>query len=155
MAKSLRMDAKAPFLDPEFKSFAYGVDTKMMIKRERGKIWGKWIIRKAYEGLLPNKIVWRTKTPLEFGSGTTIFPKLFSEKISDKYFQEKSRKYQESDQVTIRDKEHLIYYEIFRAYFGVPSQIFKDVEGKQCPYCKSKGGNVKNKFCKVCGAYPI
>ncbi len=155
MAESLGLLAKAPFLDPEFKSFAYGVDPKLMIRRERGEIWGKWIIRKAYEGLLPDEIVWRKKTPLEFGSGTTIFPKVFSERISDKYFQEKAKKYQESDQVTIRDKEHLFYYENFRSNFGIPSEVFKDAKGKQCPYCNSKGGNPKSKFCKVCGAYPI
>jgi asparagine synthase (glutamine-hydrolysing) len=155
MAESLGMISKPPFLDPEFKSFAYGVDTKLMIRRERGEIWGKWIMRKAYEGLLPDEIVWRKKVPLEFGSGTTIFPQVFSEKISDKYFQEKVKKYQETDQVSIRDKEHLFYYEIFRSHFGVPSEVFKDKEGKQCPYCKAKGGNPKSKFCKVCGAYPI
>jgi asparagine synthase (glutamine-hydrolysing) len=155
MAQSLGLAAKPPFLDPEFKSFAYGVDTKLMIRSERGKIWGKWIIRKAYEGLLPDEIVWRTKIPLEFGTGTTIFPKVFSEKISGKYFQEKAKKYQETDQVTIRDKEHLFYYELFRSHFGIPSKVFKDAKGKQCPYCKSKGGNEKSKFCKVCGAYPI
>ena len=38
MAKSLGMVSKPPFLDPEFKSFAYGVDQKLMIRRERGKI---------------------------------------------------------------------------------------------------------------------
>jgi asparagine synthase (glutamine-hydrolysing) len=155
MAESLGMVSKPPFLDSEFKSFAYGVDTKLMIRRERGEIWGKWIMRKAYEGLLPDEIVWRKKIPLEFGSGTTIFPQVFSEKVSDKYFQEKVKKYQETDQVTIRDKEHLFYYEIFRSHFGVPSEVFKDKEGKQCPYCKAKGGNSKSKFCKVCGAYPI
>ncbi len=155
MAESLGLVAKAPFLDPEFKSFAYDVDTKLMIRRKRGEIWGKWIMRKAYEGLLPDEIVWRKKIPLEFGSGTTIFPQVFSEKISDKYFREKVKKYQESDQVNIRDKEHLFYYEIFRSHFGVPSEVFKDKEGKQCPYCKAKGGNVKSRFCKVCGAYPI
>ncbi|MCJ7614484.1 asparagine synthase-related protein [Candidatus Bathyarchaeota archaeon] len=155
MAKSLGLVSKPPFLDAEFKSYTYNVDTNLMIRPERGKMWGKWIMRKAYEGLLPDEIVWRIKTPLEFGSGTTIFPKVFGEKISDKYFQQKSKKYQETDQVTIRDKEHLFYYEIFRSTFGVPSEAFKDVEGKQCPYCKSTGGNVKSKFCKVCGAYPI
>ena len=155
MAQSLGMVSKPPFLDPEFRSFAYNVDSKLMIRKEHSKIWGKWIIRKAYEGLLPDKIIWRLKTPLEFGSGTTIFPKVFSEKIADEYFQKKTKKYLNADQVTIRDKEHLFYYEIFRSYFGVPSEVFKDAEGKECPYCKSRGGNEKRKFCKVCGAYPI
>jgi asparagine synthase (glutamine-hydrolysing) len=155
MAKSLGIVSKPPFLDPEFKAYATSVDPKLMIRKEQDKIWGKWIMRKAYEGFLPDEIVWRIKTPLEFGSGTTIFPKVFEKKVSNQYFQEKTKKYLEEDQVTIRDKEHLVYYEIFRSHFGVPHEIFKDTEGKQCPYCKSKGGNIKSKFCKVCGAYPI
>jgi len=155
LAHSLGMEAKIPFLDPEFKSFAFGVDPKLLIRSERTKTWGKWIIRKAYEGLLPDEIVWRIKTPIEFGSGTTVFPKVFGEKISDEYFQEKVRKYLEEDQVSIRDKEHLFYYEVFRSLFGIPFEVFLEVEGKQCPYCKSKGGNERSKFCKVCGAYPI
>jgi asparagine synthase (glutamine-hydrolysing) len=155
MAQSLGMAAKPPFLDPEFKSFAFSANPKLMIRNERGKTWGKWIIRKAYEGLLPDEIVWRIKTPIEFGSGTTIFPKFFSEKISDKYFQEKAKEYLEADLVSIRDKEHLFYYEIFRSQIGIPANVFKDAEGKHCPYCNSRSVNERNKFCKVCGAYPI
>ena len=120
MAKSLGMESKPPFLDPEFKAYATKVDPKLMIRKEQDTIWGKWIMRKAYEGLLPDEIIWRTKTPLEFGSGTTIFPKVFEQKISDQYFQKKTKKYLEEDQVTIRDKEHLVYYEIFRSQYGVP-----------------------------------
>ena len=65
------------------------------------------------------------------------------------------RKYLEEDKVSIRDKEHLFYYEIFRSLFGIPWEVFSEVEGKECPYCKSKGGDERSKFCKVCGAYPI
>ncbi len=155
LANSLGIEAKTPFLDHEFKSFASSVEPKLLIRNERGETWGKWIIRKTYEGLLPDEIVWRTKTPIEFGSGTTVFPKVFGEKLSDEYFQEKVRKYLEEDQVSIRDKEHLFYYEIFRSLFGIPFEVFSNVQGKQCPYCKSKGGNERSKFCKVCGAYPI
>ncbi len=36
---------------------------------KRSKKWGKIILRKVAEGLLPNDIVWRTKTPIEYGSG--------------------------------------------------------------------------------------
>jgi asparagine synthase (glutamine-hydrolysing) len=155
MAKTLRMEVKPPYLDPEFKSFAFNTDPKLMIRKERGKTWGKWIIRKAYEGLLPDEIVWRIKTPIEFGSGTTIFPKFFSQKISDEYLQEKAKKYLEDDKVSIRDKEHLFYYEIFRSQIGVPSEVYKDTEGKHCPYCNSNGVNERSNFCKVCGAYPV
>lgn len=154
LARSLGMEAKAPYLDPEFKSFAFSVDPKLKIRSERGKIWGKWIIRKSFEGLLPDEIVWRLKYPIEYGSGTTVFPKFFGEKISDGYFQEKAKEYLEKDQVSIRDKEQLFYYEIFRSLFGTPIKIFLKAKGKLCPYCKSKGDE-RSSFCRICGAYPI
>ena len=154
LARALGMEAKAPYLDPEFKSFAESVEPKLKIRRDRGKIWGKWIIRKSYESLLPDEIVWRLKHPIEFGSGTTVFPKFFEEKTSDEYFQEKSKEYLEEDQVSIRDKEQLFYYEIFRPVFGAPNKIFSKAKGKLCPYCKSKGEE-KSSFCRICGAYPI
>ena len=155
LARSLGMEAKTPYLDPEFKSFAASVDPKLKIRSERGKIWGKWIIRKSFEGFLPEEIIWREKSPIEYGSGTTVLPKFFEERISDGYFQEKMKKYLEEDQVSIRDKEHLFYYEVFRSLIGTPVKIFSKTKGKLCPYCKSKGGDESNNFCRVCGAYPI
>ncbi len=155
MAQSLGMVAKPPFLDSQFKNFAFNLDPKLMIRDERNKTWGKWIIRKAYEGLLPDEIIWRLKTPLEYGSGTTIFPTVFAKKISDDYFQSKAKRYLMADKVTIRDKEHLFYYEVFRSHFGMPSEFFKDSKGKHCPYCHSPIVYEKSRFCKVCGAYPI
>jgi asparagine synthase (glutamine-hydrolysing) len=155
LALSLGMEAKIPYLDPEFKSFALSVDPKLKIRSERGRIWGKWIIRKSFEGLLPDEIVWRVKCPIEYGSGTTVFPKFFRENISGEYFQEKAKEYLENDQVSIRDKEQMFYYEIFRSAFGAPIKIFSKAKGKLCPYCKSKGGDEKSKFCRICGAYPI
>jgi len=154
MARSLGMEAKAPYLDPDFKSFAMSVDPKLKIRSERGKIWGKWIMRKSFEGLLPDEIVWRVKHPIEYGSGTTVFPKFFEEKISDEYFQKKAKKYLEEDQVSIRDKEQLRYYEVFRSVFGTPIKVFSKAKGKLCPYCKSKGDE-RSSFCRICGAYPI
>ena len=154
LARSLGMEAKAPYLDPEFKSFAFNVDPKLKIRSERGKIWGKWVIRKSFEGLLPDEIVWRLKHPIEYGSGTTVFPKFFEEKISEEYFQKKAKKYLEEDQVSIRDKEQLFYYEIFRSVFGAPLKVFSKAKGKVCPYCKSKGDE-RSSFCRICGAYPI
>jgi asparagine synthase (glutamine-hydrolysing) len=155
LARSLGMEAKTPYLDPEFKSFAASVTPKLKIRSERGKIWGKWIIRKSFEGLLPNEIIWRAKIPIEYGSGTTVFPRLFGERISDGYFQEKAKKYLEEDQVSIRDKEQMFYYEVFRSLIGTPIKIFSKAKGKLCPYCKSKGGDERSNFCRVCGAYPI
>jgi len=86
------------------------------------------------------------------GSGTAILPSLFNYKISDEEFEIKKREYFEKDNVIIRDKEQLFYYEIYRLVIGVPRPT--NLGGKLCPYCKS---NVAEKatYCRTCGAYPI
>lgn len=152
LARSLGLEVKLPYLDPEFKLFAMGVDAKYKIRSERGKIYGKWILRKAFEGMLPDEIIWRDKVPIECGSGTTTLPSFFNVKISDGEFELKRREYLEKDNVIIRSKEQLFYYEVYRSVVGAPHAA--DLSSKVCPYCKS---NVEEgaAYCRTCGAYPI
>lgn len=154
IAQSLNMEAKAPFLDPGFKSYAEMVDTDLKIRVEKGEKHGKWIMRKAFEGLIPDEIVWRVKTPIEFGTGTTIFPKFFEEKLSNSYFKQRKEEYLKTEEVALRDKEQLFNYEIFRSLFGSPNTLFAEVEGKECPQCKARIKDGSS-FCRICGAYPI
>jgi asparagine synthase (glutamine-hydrolysing) len=152
LARALGVEAKLPYLDPDFRSFAMGLDSQYKIRDERGRRWGKWVLRKAFEGVLPEEIVWRVKTPIEAGSGTAILPSLFSREISDMEFEEKRIKYLEKDKVTIRDKEQLFYYEVYRAALGVPRPV--NLKGRLCPQCNSNvAENVT--YCRTCGAYPI
>jgi len=152
LGRTLGVEARLPFLDPDFKSFAMKLDSRYKIRSERGLKWGKWILRKAFEDALPEEVVWRVKTPIEQGSGTTILPSLFNQKVSDTEFRDKRSKYLENDKVVIRDKEQLFYYEIYRSAIGVPRPT--DPRGKLCPQCNS---NVAEKatYCRTCGAYPI
>jgi len=152
LAKALRLEAKLPYLDPDFKSFAMKLDSEFKVRSERGKIWGKWIIRKAFEGILPKKVVWRVKTPIEHGSGTTALSMLFDQKISNKKFEDKKREILEKDKVLIRDKEQLFYYEVYRSAVGVPHPT--NLKGKACPQCNSIVTE-KSTYCRTCGAYPI
>jgi len=152
LANSLGLEARLPYLDPEFKSYAMTLDSRHKVRNDGGKIWGKWIVRKAFEGLLPDEIVWRVKTPIEYGSGTTVLTRLFGSKIPDAEFDEKRRKYLDKDKVIIQDKEQLFYYEVYTSVLGVPHP--SDLNGRICPRCNS---NVPAKavHCQVCGAYPI
>ncbi|MFW6117071.1 MAG: asparagine synthase-related protein [Thermoproteota archaeon] len=152
LGKSLGLNVKAPFLAPDFKSFAMNLDPKYKVHKERGQMWGKWILRKAYQDVLPEEVAWRDKNPIEVGSGTTILPKLFERKISDSEFKKKKSRYLQRDKVVIRDKEQLVYYEVYRSVCGVPHPT--DPKGRICPQCNS---NVPpdTTVCRTCGAYPI
>jgi len=152
LARVLGMEARLPYLDPDFKDFAMKVDSRYKVQTEEGQVYGKWILRKAFEGILPREVVWRAKTPIEHGSGTTTLPSLFNRKVSDMEFDEKRRGYLDQDGVTIRDKEQLFYYEVYRTLIGVPHPT--SVEGRICPQCNS---NISENatYCRVCGAYPL
>ena len=152
LAGVLKMEVKLPYLDPEFKKFAMELQPELKVRDEGGQRWGKWILRKAFENLLPKEIVWRAKIPIESGSGTSILPDLFNSTIPDAEFGEKRSKYLREDRVTIRNKEQLFYYEIYRSVVGAPRPT--DFEGKICPYCSSSVSNTTT-YCKRCGGYPI
>ncbi len=150
MAQSLGMIAKIPFLDPEVKKLASRVDPSFLIVEQDGQKWGKWIVRKAFEDLLPSRITWRVKTPIEYGCGTTTLPQVFGKRIPDGEFHEKQRRIKDDDGVTIRDKEHLAYYETFRNLFGTRPTV----SGRACPQCHYEV-RPDATFCRTCGAYPI
>ena len=123
------MVALLPFLDSGVKAFA---TTEIPFEFLVGKnetsgmeeVFGKFILRKAFEDSLPPEIVWRTKTPIEFGSGTTYLPKIYSGKISSEEFDEKKKMFLERDRVRLRDPEQLHYYEIYRKSLGPPDSGF-------------------------------
>jgi asparagine synthase (glutamine-hydrolysing) len=151
LSRAIGMEARLPYLDPRIREFASKLDPSYLIREERGRKWGKWILRKAFEGMLPDEIIWRIKTPIEHGSGTTILPDIFNQKITDEEFQERKRKYLETDRVVIRSKEQLLYYEIFRSVIGVPHPVKGD---RTCPYCNSDAEEEAT-YCRTCGYYPI
>ncbi|MCQ8892576.1 MAG: asparagine synthase-related protein [Candidatus Methanosuratincola sp.] len=151
IGKNYGISVKAPYLDEKIKKFAMGAGVEFKVGKRNGKLFGKWILRKAYEGLLPEEIIWRAKTPIERGTGTNILPSLFERKISDELFNERRELYFNVDSVRIRDKEQLVYYEVFREVIGPPEATG---EGRHCPCCTSvlREGS---KFCRTCGAYPV
>ncbi|PVX27158.1 MAG: hypothetical protein CW716_03765 [Candidatus Bathyarchaeum sp.] len=152
LGRHFGIEVKQPYLDPEVQKFAMNLDPRYNVQEEKGEVWGKWILRKAYEDVLPPELRWRDKNPIEVGSGTTILPKYLAKKISDAEFLSKKKKIKERDNVFIRDKEQLTYYEVYRDVVGVP--YAKDPDARTCPQCNS---NVPDNamVCKTCGAYPI
>jgi asparagine synthase (glutamine-hydrolysing) len=154
MGNSVGVTVKTPYLDPLFMDYAKKLPVKFKVNIENDVKYGKWILRKAYAELIPKEVIWRSKAPLEQGTGTWVLPDYFNKEIATEDFEEKKRFYLDTDDVILSSKEQLIYYELFRKRFGKPSEVYNDTSGKQCPNCK---GYVKTKigFCKICGTYPI
>jgi asparagine synthase (glutamine-hydrolysing) len=152
LAKALGMEAKIPFLHPAVKEFAMKLDTSFLVGQRAGMMYGKYILRKAFESLLPERIVWREKIPIECGCGTTILPAYYEHQIDTETWKSKIHYYEEIDHVKIRDKEHLRYYEVYREIFGPPHP--EDQCIRTCPSCTSNLSE-KATFCTICGAYPV
>ena len=108
------MEVKQPLMDADFVDFALTVPGELKIRKDEGQVWGKWCLRKAFEPFLPPEFIWQSKRPLEVGSGMTLLRQIIAERITDKEFEEKQRQYG----VQFLCKEHLYFYEIYRAEFG-------------------------------------
>ena len=133
-----------PFLDRKVIDFSLSIPADLKIREYNGSVWGKWILRKAFEELLPHEIIWQSKRPLEYGSGMTRLREIISSKVSDEEFEEKQRVYS----VKFLNKEHLYYYEIYRKEVGEIPRL-ADTE-KICSGCGAAMRS--NAFhCKVCG----
>lgn len=154
LGDSVGVRIKPPYLDSLFMDYAKKLPVKLKVNFENDTKYGKWVLRKAYEKFIPNEVVWRSKAPLEQGTGTWVLPGYFDKIISTEDFEEKTKLYLDKDDVVLTSKEQLVYYEIFRELYGKPSSVYTDHNGKQCPKCKATT-ITKIGFCRVCGNYPI
>jgi len=147
IGKAIGLEIKQPYMDRKFVKFALGIKTELKIGKIGWRTFGKWILRKAYEGSLPKEIIWQGKRPIEKGSGFSKLREIIESRISDKEFEKKSRIYP----VKFITKEHLYYYEIYRNVIGeIPWPKTGEVS---CPGCGA--GILKEAFhCRVCGWTP-
>lgn len=150
IGKALGIIVESPFLDEKIIEYSKTIPSDLKVRNEGEKRHGKWILRKTFEKNIPMQIAWREKSPMQDGSGTAGLSNLFDSVINDQLFLEKKKKIEETDEVIIRTKESMHYYEIYRNFYGIPAEK----QGvSSCPYCNF---NVENsKFCRMCGAFPI
>lgn len=150
IGKALGISIESPFLDDKVIELAKTIPANLKVKNEKEKRHGKWILRKTFEKYIPQQIAWREKSPMQDGSGTAGLTNLFESIIGEEGFVEKKLTIQKDDDVIIRSRESMHYYEIFKKLFGSP--VDNNAENS-CPYCKHKVEN--SKFCRMCGAFPI
>ncbi len=152
LGKNIGIEIESPFLNEGIVEFAKKLPNDLKIKTENGKKYGKWILRKAFEGKIPESILWRDKSPMQDGSGTAGLTSLFDAIIQDSTFDEKKKRIEKEDKVILRTKESMFYYETYRKYCDPPIKLHDSPT--RCPYCQ---GDVKEttQFCKMCGSFPI
>jgi len=150
IGKALGIKIESPFLNEKVIGIANQIPSNLKVKEEKGIRYGKWILRKTFENHIPNQITWRKKSPMQEGAGTVGLTNLFESIINEERFIERKLTVEKEDQVVIRSRESMHYYEIFKKMYGTPVQ--NEAESK-CPYCKHEVNN--SKFCRMCGAFPI
>ena len=144
LAESAEIRVQQPYLSKEFVDFSLTIPVDLKVKRVNGDLVGKWILRKAFEDVLPQDIIWQDKRPLEYGSGMTKLREIIAARVKDDEFNHAKDVYS----VRFINKEHYYYYKMYRREVG---EIPPPLPGETtCPGCGTglqKGG----RHCKVCG----
>lgn len=109
------IEGRVPFLDKEFMDVAMSLNPKdKMINGERME---KWIIRKAFEDMLPESVAWRQKEQFSDGVGYSwidTLKEVVEREVSDE--QMENAKYRFPIQ-TPQNKEEFYYRSIFEEHF--------------------------------------
>ena len=114
------VEGRVPFLDKDFIDIAMRLNPadKMSIRLEDGKQRiEKWILRKAFEDLLPESICWRQKEQFSDGVGYNwidTLKKITEEKVSDAEFERREKRFPVNPPKT---KEEYYYREIYSRLF--------------------------------------
>lgn len=112
------VEGRVPFLDKEFMDVAMRLNPADKMARD-GRI-EKWILRKAFEDMLPESVVWRQKEQFSDGVGYSwidTLKKITSEAVSDREMEHAAERFPINPP---RNKEEYYYRTIFEEHF--PSQ---------------------------------
>jgi asparagine synthase (glutamine-hydrolysing) len=111
------VEGRVPFLDRQFVEFSFQVPIEQKLSGPHAI--EKWILRKAFEDMLPESVVWRTKQKFAEGAGSAhIFAQIAASEISDEGFRQEQIHVFEMTGHFINSKEELYYYRIFRRFFN-------------------------------------
>ena len=115
MSMAVSLEARVPFLDRSLVEYALNLPGEVKVKEEGGRRIEKYILRQAFDDLLPRDIVWREKMPFDQGSGARHIIQHVDAQISDKELNDAQQEWPEA---ALASKEMLFYYRIWREKFG-------------------------------------
>ena len=116
------LEARVPFLDRRFIDLYLSIDPKLRVPREHnGRRTEKYLLRKTFEGYLPDECLWRPKEA--FSDGVSSLKKSWYEIIqdnadklfTDKEFERLSNSYSHYKPVT---KEELFFRKTFEKHYS-------------------------------------
>ncbi len=151
IARELGIDCISIFLKNEIVDLALNIPVRYKIYRLGNRIITKYILRLAFQNVLPQEVVWRSKEPLEYGSGFTAIRKVIENMISDEEYLLEVDRIKRDDNVIIQSKEQLYYYRIYRRFFKPPHDYA--TTDLNCPYCGADLNPHNPRYCYVCGSY--
>lgn len=136
------VEGRVPFLDKEFIDIAMSLNPsdKMNIRLSNGKQrMEKWILRKAFEDMLPEEICWRQKEQFSDGVGYNwidTLKKMTEEKVSDAEFARRENRFPVTPPKT---KEEYYYREIYSKLFPSDSaaKVVPHEAGVACSTAKA------------------
>jgi len=120
------LEGRVPFLDVEMVEFALTIPTELKLYRQDdGRRIEKWILRRAYEDLLPPETVWRTKEQFDEGSGTTdLIAEICKSGMSPSEAHEYAQRYPEDG---LRSPEECMYHQVLLDVFSNAEPIRRNI----------------------------
>ena len=123
MTMAHSIEGRVPFLDLTMIELGQRIPAAYKLK---GKpVVEKWILRKAFEDMLPHDIAWRKKEQFDEGSGSVD---LLEETLSSAMSEGEARKYRSKrPDILLRSSEECHYHKLFMEVFENPEPLLKNV----------------------------
>jgi asparagine synthase (glutamine-hydrolysing) len=123
MTMAHSVEGRVPFLDTSMIEFAQSIPPCFKLHGEPPV--EKWILRKAFEDLLPSEIVWREKAQFDEGSGTAdLLADVLTRTVSPTEVDSYRTGYPDAD---LRSAEECAYFRSFLHAFDDPQLVLSTV----------------------------
>lgn len=120
------IEARVPFLDTDVIAMAQTVPPELKLKTgDNGQRIEKWILRKAFEDLLPPEIVWRDKEQFDEGSGMVdLLPAVLDRAAAGIHTEGYAARFTAD---RLRSNEECFYHLLLREQFDRPEAVLANV----------------------------
>lgn len=107
------LEGRVPFLDLKLVELAQRIPSQLKLRGQ--PLMEKWILRYAFEDMLPKEILWRRKAQFDEGSGTVdLLKQALSSAMSEADARQHAASYPEAN---LRSAEECYYHKLFMDVF--------------------------------------